>query len=109
MDNNRFDFDASRAAARAGEERAHAAATSDWKDAALHAVRRVCAKRQDFIVDDVWKVLDAWGLERPPEGRAMAGVLRKAHAEGLCEKTGQYRASSQVQCHSNPRMVWRAL
>ncbi len=100
-----FDFEAAKKARDEGIQRAHDGAEEGWRGLALQVVLDICKTGEKFLVDDVWKALDEKGIPRPSEGRAMAGVLRAAESQGWCEKLNQYRASTQKQCHANPRMV----
>lgn len=101
-------LDAEEAAAQrdAAVDAVDAGGPARWKRLALEAVYRVCLKRSDFIVDDVWIEL---GLdEKPVESRVMGAVIKSATKQGWCEATDVYRPSAQPQCHSNPRRVWRS-
>jgi len=100
-----LDLFASQSARDEGIEAAERHADADWKRDALAAVRAVAESHPTLMVDDVW----ASGLERPREGRAIAGVLRKAEGNGWIETTGMVRPSRQEHCHANPRRVYRSL
>jgi hypothetical protein len=54
----------------AGIERADRAAHHEWKDHADDAIRYTARNRAAFNADDVWRVLDTWGIPRPREARA---------------------------------------
>lgn len=104
-DTMEFDFEAAKKGRDEGIQRAHDGAEEGWRGLALQVVLDICKTGREFLVDDVWRALDARGVPRPKEGRAMAGVLRAAESQGWCRKLNQYRASAQKQCHCNPRMI----
>mgnify|MGYP000990118645 CR=1 FL=1 len=79
----------------------------DWLRAAQAAIVECANSMETFIVDDVQAKLAAAGIPPPREGRAMGAAISWAVRNRVIESTGQYRASSQVQCHANPRTVWR--
>lgn len=88
-----------------GMARAELGAPIGWHERAMAAIRRTCEKHADFIVDDIWMELN----ERPEEARAMGPMVLAAVKLGWCEATERYQPSAQVQCHGNPRRVWRSL
>ena len=79
----------------------------DWLSKAQDAIRHCAANKPDFTVDDVQEHLARQGTPPPSEGRVMGAAMSWGKRTGLIEPTGQYRPSSQPQCHANPRMVWR--
>jgi hypothetical protein len=76
-----------------------------WKELAYQAVRQVAEQQQELTPDDIW----ATGLEKPLEARALGGVMRKARADGLIEKTGRVQPTTQRESHSTDITVWRSL
>lgn len=93
-----------------GIERSYRAADEEWKRLAALALRRVARFREKFTTDAIWAILDREGVARPREPRAMAGVLMKAKAEGICVPTDDPRVNStRPEHHSFPLRVWRSL
>jgi hypothetical protein len=99
-----FDLDTSRRFTEAAIQRAEKGAGDDWNERALEAVRKVAEQQSHFIVDDCWVF-----VEEPREPRAMGAVITKARKLGIIAATDEYRPSSRVSAHSNPRRVWRSL
>ena len=100
-----IDESASKVATDDAIERVGQGAGEAWKVRALAAIHSVCRENDEFIVDAVWET----GLDRPANGRALGHVMRTARVKGWFEATGKHRPSAQVQCHRNPRAVWRSL
>jgi len=86
-------------------ERADEHADPEWKEQARRAIERAAALGE-FTTDDVWLQLE--GVEAPHEPRALGALIREARKNGLIVATGRYRKSSRVECHGNPKMIWRA-
>lgn len=83
-------------------------AEPDWKEAAyLAVVETAAAEPNGFIVDDVWPRISP-GIIAPHELRAMGAVMRRAQRDGVIVPTTDYRLSSRVSAHRNPRRVWRS-
>lgn len=76
-------------------------------DLAVLAVERVARKRAAFIVDDVWAEFDDAATTH--DKRAMGPVMAIARQLGYIAPTADFVASKQVQCHANPRRVWKSL
>lgn len=83
------------------------AAALYWKEEAIAALRRTCAKFYEFTVDDVQREIVASGA-MTLEGRAMGPVMLRGVKNGWMEASGKYTKSSQSQCHGNPRTIWRS-
>lgn len=89
-----------------GMDRADIGAADAWRTAAAMAILQCAKDSATFIIDDVWQYM--------PEGvgtgdkRAMGPCIMRAAKAGLITKTGEYRLSEQVNCHRNPRTVWRS-
>lgn len=82
-------------------------ADGDFIDQAIIAIGRVAATREEFIVDEVWKEIDP--SAQTHEKRAMGAAMQMAKKGGLIAPTDRFSPSEQVQCHANPRRVWRSL
>jgi hypothetical protein len=100
-----FDAVAARDARDAALEHVSSSA-EDFIDAAVLAIERVARRCPLFIVDEVWREL---GDVTTPEKRAMGAAMQRAHHARLIAPTQDFQASTQVQCHANPRRVWRSL
>ncbi len=94
---------------RSGMTQAGTNADPEWKDAAYAAVQSVARRLPEFTTDDVWQVLDADGVARPHEPAAMGCIMRKAALAGVCEKTRDWRKSTQRTNHARDVQVWRSL
>lgn len=81
-------------------------AAPGFADAAREAIVAACRRHGSFIVDEVWAEMPR-GITTGDK-RAMGAAMRDAARSGLIEATDTFRPSSQVQCHANPRRVWRA-
>lgn len=92
-------------------EQLTAAANQRFLDRALEAIRRLAARGDPFIVDDVWTEMAATGgpSPSPTDNRAMGAALVVARRNRWIAATATFRASAQPQCHANPRRVWRPL
>lgn len=80
-------------------------ADNNWAEVAYALVRQVAETQLEFTPDDVWKA----GLKKPSEARALGGVMRRAHREGLIEKTGRVQPTTQPESHRTDVTVWRSL
>lgn len=80
-------------------------ADNDWAELAYGAVLQVAKTHPEFTPDDIW----ATGLQKPGEARALGGVMRRAHREGLIEKTGRVQPTTQPESHGTDVTVWRSL
>jgi len=78
---------------------------NDWAELAYATVRQVAERQSEFTPDDIW----ATGLQKPDEARALGGVMRRAHTEGLIEKTGRVQPTTQPESHRTDVTVWRSL
>jgi len=78
---------------------------SDWSKLAYAAVRQVAESKPEFTPDDVW----ATGLQKPSDARALGGVMRRAHQDGLIEKTGRAQPTKQAASHATDITIWRSL
>lgn len=80
-------------------------ADSVWAELAYAAVRQVAQSQSEFTPDDIW----ATGLSKPSDARALGGVMRRAHRDGLIEKTGRVQPTTQPESHATDVTVWRSL
>lgn len=80
-------------------------ADNNWAELAYTAVRQVAERQSEFTPDDIWVT----GLQKPSDARALGGVMRRAHREGLIEKTGRVQPTTQPESHGTDVTVWRSL
>jgi hypothetical protein len=85
--------------------RAAAAAPEGWAEEAMSYVRLVASRQERFTTDDLW----AAGLSRPPNGRALGGVMLAAARAGLIWRTSDFTISQQPSRNAAPVRVWRSL
>ena len=78
---------------------------SDWPELAYAAVRQVAESMPELTPDDVW----ATGLQKPSEARALGGVMRRARQDGLIEKSGRVRPTTQPESHATDVTIWHSL
>lgn len=90
-----------------GMARADAHADPDWKHMAVRAFIKVSYGMKEFTTDDVWKVLDDWGVDTPHEPRAMGPIVRSLMREGLIEPVGRRVKSTIPRGHCRPVEVYR--
>ncbi|MFV8984672.1 hypothetical protein [Serratia fonticola] len=75
-----------------------------WAKAAYEVLVKVATLNQEFTPDDIWEA----GLEKPSEARALGGVMRRARAEGLIEKTGRVKPTTQPESHGTDITIWKS-
>lgn len=80
--------------------RVEAHAPREWKDEALDAVQHVADDLGEFTTSQVWVV-----LRRPPEGRALGPIMKKAEKLGIIEATDRFVPDPRR--HMTPTRVWR--
>ncbi len=75
--------------AREGIRRADEAAREDWKDVVDYAIHTVAINLAEFTADDVWDLLDEWGVPHPRalgfDARAYSRRITAARNRGWCE------------------------
>lgn len=81
-------------------------AEPDWLAHAAAAIR-IAAAAGEFTTDDVWRILDERGLDRPRERRAMGAAMRAARRDGVVEPTDRMRPTSRPEGHRNPKRIWK--
>tara|TARA_R110000868_G_scaffold165377_1_gene398927 strand:+ start:51 stop:509 length:459 start_codon:yes stop_codon:yes gene_type:complete len=79
----------------------------DWKERALEAVQKCAKKNETFIVDDVWKELEA--DDAPHIRDAIGPVMRRAVKAGYMEATDRHRPSQSLTAHRLQRRIWMSL
>tara|TARA_Y100001963_G_C6792589_1_gene456486 strand:- start:8907 stop:9212 length:306 start_codon:yes stop_codon:yes gene_type:complete len=80
---------------------------SEWRLMAEEAVKEVALNIYTFTTANVWYQLEEWGYQKPPEPRALGGVMRRLKRDGVIEPTGQYR-NCGIR-HGSPLTVWRGV
>lgn len=86
-------------------------AREDWLASAGKAIAQLAlhpsGSWNEFNTDDVWELLDSWGVPSPHEPRAMGAAITIAAKAGVIAPTGVYRKSRRKECHAGPKMIWR--
>lgn len=103
-----LDLEAGRRARDEGMARVDEGVSEEWKAIADDAVDQVARLHYEFIVDEVWEVLDHWGVERPRDSRAIGPRMTAAKDRGIIEPTDRFRSSKQPTSHATPRRIWRS-
>lgn len=75
-----------------------------WAKAAYEVLVKVATLNQEFTPDDIWEA----GLEKPSEARALGGVMRRARVDGLIEKTGRVKPTTQPESHGTDITIWKS-
>ena len=100
-------LEAGRAARDEGMARADDHAPPEWKVHAAAAIDARISSGAEFMADDVWADLDAAGVPKPPERRALGPLIVQASKRGRIVRVG-YRQSTRPEAHANPKAVWVA-
>lgn len=98
-----------RDAAKAGMQTALEGASEDFRENFLAAVYALAQQVQTLTSDDVWAVLDDWGVDT--DSRAAVGPLMASAAKhGWTEKTDQRAVSARPGSKARDGLtVWRSL
>jgi hypothetical protein len=104
-----FDADLSAAARDEAIERVDDWADLLWKIEAGRALDDLLRIRIEFTTDALWAMLDARGVPRPRESRAMGAVLNRAARAGRIVNTGRQHRTVQSQAHRRPLTIWRVV
>jgi hypothetical protein len=89
-------------------ERVDEHADEEWKEAAYDSVYEVALENETLTADDVQRRLDGKPVHTH-ELRALGPIMLRAAKERIIEQDGTFTRSTQVQCHSMPRRIWRSL
>lgn len=110
-DNVRHIFDAqgARDARDEAMARVDEHAEEEWKRAALDAIEAVATWRDEFTTDAVWWMLDHSGAGDAREARVMGPLMTEAARRGWIARTDRTHNSVRVECHANPKRVWKSL
>jgi hypothetical protein len=92
-----------------GMERAAAHAPAEWNRKAFAAIVWVAEHQARLVNDDVWDVLDSWGVPRPPEPRALGMQMILAAKAGYIQKTTEDKPSRRRENSGRPVRIWRSL
>ena len=84
-------------------QRAEDGAENDEKALALDAVRQ-CARELEYFTTEEAKEICPVEFNEP---RAWGAVMKRAHAQGICEPTAQFKTSGERRCHRRPMRIWR--
>ena len=78
-------------------------APPDWVQSVWDALDVITRKGPwQFTTDQVWNLCNC----KPPEPRALGGLMREAAAKGMIRKTDRVVPSSRPECHRRPVAVW---
>jgi len=88
-------------------------AEEKWIRTVYGAILKVARSQDNFIMDDIWKEIDAlyakdkleWGVV---DHRILGPMLRHMVAEGLISSTGYYVKSSRPGGGSRPITIWES-
>jgi len=87
-------------------ERVTENADAGWLDLAVRAIRYTAKHQAYFTTDDIWDLMETYGIKGPREPRAMAAAIRHAQDEGVIRRTDDYTASNRKESHARPKRVW---
>lgn len=88
-------------------QRAEDHADKNWLRSAYEMVELLASRGKPFTTDDVWDLLIEHAVPGTPEPRAMGAVIRQAQSRKLIIATSEYRLSKRIECHKNPKRVWK--
>ena len=103
-----FDADAATAARDDALERVAYGTPAEWAEHADAAIRRAAYANEFLTSDDVWRELDAAGVDRPPEPRALGPRMNAAVTDGVMGRTDMFRPSDRPETHRSPKRVYRS-
>lgn len=83
------------------------AADEEWKKGALHWLRLICVKRQEFTTDFLHQVLAKYHTT-PDEKRVYGWLMKEGEKRGWCSRTDRTVNSKRKECHARPIRVWRS-
>lgn len=89
-------------------EQADAGADEKWKALADAAIVEAATAKAIITADDVWALLDAKKVPRPPEGRALGPRMARAARAGILEKDTAFVPAERVERHAAPLQTWRS-
>lgn len=82
--------------------------SAPWAAVAMDALRDVAKVRSIVSSEDVWACLDARGIPRPVEGRAMGPVMARAVKQGILDPLG-YDRGTDPKHHRDILRTYRSL
>lgn len=103
-----FDQTEGKRLADEGAARADHHAKAKWKKLADLAIMECARHLPEFTSDEVWEVLDGYGIERPNEARAMGHRMIAAAKAGTITKTNRVQPTRQVKSHHSPKNIWKS-
>lgn len=95
-------------AARDDAVRAVAASEAPWVAVAYDALLAVARRQDTLSSEDVWRHLDAAGMPRPAEGRAMGPVMVRGVREGVIRLAG-FTTGTDPKHHSDILRTYRVV
>lgn len=91
-----------------GMARADRNAPESWRGNAELALKYVAERRPKLTSDPVWTVLQRWGVDAPPEPRALGPLMKAACGWGWITPTGEFVLSARPERHRAPIAVYRS-
>lgn len=82
--------------------------SAPWSAVARDALHAVARRQERVTSDDVWAELDAMGIARPIEGRAMGPVMVRGVREGVIAPDG-YTQGTDPRHHADIARLYRSL
>lgn len=82
---------------------------AQWRAHADEAIITAAANHPRITSDDVWEVLDARAIPRPPEPRAMGPRMLAAAKAGIIRATPFFQPSTRPELHASPRRLYDSL
>lgn len=76
-----------------------------WRKVAQGAIGDLAARGQRFTVDDVWDLIEPFGLH-PSDDREMGRLMKSALAAGVIRSTGDFVRSRRATKGGRFVMVW---
>lgn len=89
-----------------GQDRAVNAANIKFLRLARWRIEQWSSQRTTFTADDLLLALAELDVHTT-ENRALGGVIRTAHRDGLIAPTGRYLPSTRAVSHARPCREWR--
>ncbi len=93
------------ALAQLGMDQAVQAASVKFVKMARWWIKNWSVARRTFTADDLLLALESVNVHTP-EHRALGGIIRTAHRDGLITPTGRYVPSSRPVSHARPCREW---
>lgn len=73
------------------------------------AISRAARDHAEFSSDEVWTILEGWGVEALEHPNALGAQFLAASRAGIIEATDRSRRSARVTAHRRKVTLWRSL